>query len=681
MRLQLGTTVVVAIALALGAAGPAGASGSGRVALQPPSPVATPANEAGPASSTAPIEFSVGLQLRDPAGAVELQRAASDPAGPSYRHYLSTEQWEQRFSPSQSSVDAVVSWLRGQGIAVDRVTPDRMTVAAHAAPAQIEHAFETTLRQYRHRGKLIRLASRPLKAPAAIAALISGVSGVDQQLSRPASATKEFPPAPGFRNAPPCSSYYGQQSDTTDPAYGGGYPSPLPYADCGYVPAQLQAAYGLGSTLASGVNGKGVTVAIVDAFASPTLFNDAHEYSVRNQPDAVLSSSQFSELVSGVYSEQKRCEASEWFGEQSLDVEAVHAMAPGAHILYLGAKSCEVALNEAVQKVVDGHLADVITNSWGTNGGDLIEPPNARRAFDNVLLMAAGTGIGVQFSSGDEGDEFVNFGAAVADYPPSSPYATAVGGSSLKVGAGNARLGELGWSTSKSTLCTSTLEVLGTPGCTSGTLGSYLPAAPGAFLYGSGGGTSYDYAEPWYQLSVVPAALAQRNSAVTGIANRVEPDISMDGDPTTGMLVGETQVFPDGTHYDQHRIGGTSLSSPLLAGVIADADQAAGGSLGFINPLIYKLAASSSAASAFNDIVPAAKQANVRVDYIDEVDANAGTRTSVRTLDYEGREEFCGKPKKLCSEAEGALHVATGFDSMTGIGSPGPGFLAALAGH
>ena len=92
----------------------------------------------------------------------------------------------------------------------------------------------------------------------------------------------------------------------------------------------------------------------------------------------------------------------------------------------------------------------------------------------------------------------------------------------------------------------------------------------------------------------MPPALAERNSKITGIRNRVEPDISMDADPTTGMLVGETQTFPDGTYYDQYRIGGTSLSSPLFAGVMALADQAAGGPLGFVNPLLYKLARDDS---------------------------------------------------------------------------------------
>ena len=227
-------------------------------------------------------------------------------------------------------------------------------------------------------------------------------------------------------------------------------------------------------------------------------------------------------------------------------------------------------------------------------------------------------------------------------------------------------------------LCTPVLEEDEFPGCLTSAIDSWLPGPPGEFLYGGGGGTSYEYAEPSYQEGVVPQVLAERNSAITGILNRVEPDISMDADPTTGMLVGETQEFPNGTYYDQYRIGGTSLSSPLFAGVMADADQAAGGALGFANPLLYKLAASPQAASAFNDIVPAGKQALVRVDYLNDVDRKEGTKTTVRVLDYEGREEFCSGTGN-CTKQKVALSVTPGFDSMTGIGSPGNGLIAALA--
>ncbi|HUA75270.1 MAG TPA: S53 family peptidase [Solirubrobacteraceae bacterium] len=670
--------------------------------------------EATPAPT--PVEFTVGLEPSDPASAAALARAVSDPSSASYRHFLTAAQWEKRFSPSKASVEAVSAWLGSQGIAVGAVSPDRMTIQASATAATIERAFGTGLAQYRLRGRTLRASTGALSVPATIAPLISGVSGVNQRLNKPAAlngsglgeaeasgaaetgeaeaapqsapkisarakkkAGKEIPQPPGFRNAPPCSSYYGQASDTTDPPYGGGFPSPLPYAPCGYTPPQLQSAYGLSSQIAGGIDGRGVTVAIVDAYASPTLLADAQQYSARNQPGQPLESSQYSQLLPKKFTNLTECEASEWFGEQTLDVEAVHATAPGAHILYVGAKNCEAAMFEAVQQVVDGHLADIITNSWGDDGGDVIDSAGTRKAFDNVLLMAGGTGIGVQFSSGDEGDEFANLGATVADYPSSSPYQTAVGGTSLQVGQAGNRLGELGWSTSLSDLCTTLLLEEELPGCTKGKLGSWVPKAPGEYDYGSGGGTSYFYPEPYYQQGVVPAALANRNKKATKESNRVEPDVSMDADPTTGMLVGETQAFPDGVYYDQYRIGGTSLSSPLFAGVMADADQAAGTPLGFVNPLLYRLAAAPGAyAGTFYDVVPAGLQADVRNDYLDGTDANEGVLTSVRVLDFEGREQFCKRPKK-CSSQKVALNVASGFDSMTGIGAPGDGLIAALA--
>ncbi|MHB8241644.1 MAG: S53 family peptidase [Solirubrobacteraceae bacterium] len=703
MRHNLRLTAIASLLLGMGSVGvsittAAASTASSPAVLQSSSPVATPANQVAATPASTSIDFNVSLQLSNPAGAVALERAVSDPSSSSYRHYLTAAQWESRFSPSKSSVEAVTSWLKSEGIAVEAVTPDRMTVQATASAATVAHAFHTSLGEYRHLGKVVRLSAGALKVPGELASLITGVTGIDQSVAKPAAltgaqsaksatstatpnvaesnASKPIPQPPGFRNAPPCSSYYGKKSDTTDPAYGDGFPDPLPYAVCGYVPAQYQGAYGLTKQIAGGINGKGVTVAIVDAYVSPTLLSDAEVYSQKNQPKEVLQSGQFSELLAKSFNQVELCEASEWYGEQTLDVEAVHATAPGANILYVGAKNCVNGLYNSVQEVVDGHLADIITNSWGDTGGDLLDSRSSRRGFDNILLMAAGTGIGVQFSAGDNGDEFTTLGMTVADYPSSSPYQTSVGGTSLQVGKANTRVGELGWSTSRSVLCTTTLEFYEYPGCTSSTLNTWLPPAPGEYDYGGGGGTSYQYAEPWYQEGVVPAPLAERNSAVTGTLNRVEPDISMDGDPTTGMLVGETQEFPNGTYYDQYRIGGTSLSSPLFAGVMADADQAAGGALGFVNPLLYQLDASSS--GAFYDIVPGGKQALVRNDYINGINAKEGLLTSVRVLDFEGEEVYCSGTGN-CTVQNVALNTAPGFDSMTGIGTPAPGLVAALA--
>jgi hypothetical protein len=159
---------------------------------------------------------------------------------------------------------------------------------------------------------------------------------------------------------------------------------------------------------------------------------------------------------------------------------------------------------------------------------------------------------------------------------------------------------------------------------------------------------------------------------------RVEPDISMDADPATGMLVGETQTFPNGVFYDQYRIGGTSLASPLMAGVIARADGAAGHSLGFLNPSLYALYGQSG--SLF-DVLPAGKQDQSRADFANSLDDTNGFLYSTRILDYEGPEQFCSTDSH-CETRPFSLHTAPGYDNMTGLGSPGEQFLSDLtAGH
>src|SRR6185312_16516187 len=99
----------------------------------------------------------------------------------------------------------------------------------------------------------------------------------------PESEEEEIAQPLGFRVGTPCSAYYGQQLAATLPNFGGGFPDPLPYAVCGYKPAQLQGAYNLTGAIAKGVTGSGVTVAVVDAYVSPTLYSDSVEYARRNQ--------------------------------------------------------------------------------------------------------------------------------------------------------------------------------------------------------------------------------------------------------------------------------------------------------------------------------------------------------------------------------------------------------------
>src|ERR1700753_1550016 len=119
--------------------------------------------------------------------------------------------------------------------------------------------------------------------------------------------------------------------------------------------------------------------------------------------------------------------------------------------------------------------------------------------------MAARTGVGVQFSSGDEGDNFIVSGEAKPSFPGTSPWATAIGGTRLQIGAQDNRLGETGWSTGISVLCTAELAALG--GCEESEVNQWLPPAPGEYDYGGGGGAHDQYPAAWGQQTRVPAGL------------------------------------------------------------------------------------------------------------------------------------------------------------------------------
>jgi subtilase family serine protease len=639
------------------------------------------AHPQGKIAPTSAVSFELSLSLRNAAAAQAFVRQVSQPRSALYRHYLSDAQWESRFGPTKADVATAESWLRKQGFVVGSVPKDRLFVSARGTALQVERAFGVSLGSYKVNGHVVRLANGTLSIPASLSGIVAGVVGVNQYLATPdlaveskspaAKPAQEPAPPAGFRNPQPCSAYFGQKTDTADSgSLYGPYTAPLPYDICGYKPAQLRGAYGLSSEVAKGINGTGVGLAIVDAYDSPTLLSDAQEYFQKNDPEHALAAGQFFNSEPATVDDQAECGGSGWYDEQALDVEASHSMAPGADILFVGAQDCQDTSLLAALQIAVTSGASVVSDSWGDTLGDLFTDAATKTAFDDTFMLADATGVSVLFSSGDDGDNFADFGLAVPDYPPTSPFVTAVGGTSLEVNAKNARAAEFGWSTGKETLCTSS-----TTSCSSST-----PIGALAFQAGGGGGTSYNYVQPYYQAAVVPSALALRNQALFGPTPlRVVPDISMDADASTGMLIGLTQTFPDGTFYDQFKEGGTSLASPLLAGVVADADQAAGVSLGFLNPTLYK--AYSEFPGAFNDIVspPSPDSAAViRVDYGNTVNNADGYVVSLRVLDYEGPETYCDGTGN-CATRNVTLTTTPGFDSLTGLGSVGSEFISALS--
>jgi subtilase family serine protease len=587
------------------------------------------------ATPDAATRQSVTVYLAPKGGLAALQAAVtamSTPGSSSYRHFLTPAQYYAAYSPTAATVSSVTSWLANAGLSVTSTDPHNDFVTATGSRSALQQAFGVSLHGYRHDGQSVVAPSGPTYVPTNLASTVLAVGGLDTTTFTSATQTAGDGPAatndalpPAFVNARPCSLYYGQVAAKYQADYQTKLPKldgkTLPYAVCGYTGPQFRAAYEGGATQ----TGTGVTVGIIDAYASPTIAQDAETYA-DNNGDGSYASGQLKQTTASTFTHKKLCGPTGWYGEETLDVEAVHAMAPSADIHYYGAASCENNdLLASARQAVRQNTVDLISNSYG----DLEQNASADYvvASEKVFLQGAAQGIGFLFSSGDNGDELAASGIKQADYQTSDPFVTSVGGTATAIGASGQIEFQTGWGTDKYSLSANgkKWESVG-------------------YLYGSGGGFSSLFDRPDYQDGVV-------SNGARGV-----PDVAMDADPTTGMLVGEKQLFPDGTKkYSEYRIGGTSLASPLFAGMTALRVEASGSRLGWLNPSIY-----SAPAGTFTDVKgQPADAGNVRVDYANSVDDTEGLVYSIRTFNQDS-----------------SLKVTKGWDDVTGIGVPSPSWIS-----
>ena len=627
---------------------------------------AAPSADRGELAEAAPVTVRVYLAGRNRSGLEALAGAVSDPRSLSYGHYLTPRQVEQRFAPTSKQVRAVHDWLTSAGFRVLATTPHYLSVQGDAKA--VRQAFGTRLHSYRKDGRTYRAPAVAATVPAAVASAVLAVTGLDDapHMARPASAgvgaaapgraltspgtdhsRRDLlpPPEAAFANSGPFSDYFGANPATGTPA---AYGKVQPYALRGYTGRQLRHAYGVDGTR---LTGTGVTVAIVDAYDSPTIGADAAAYAAAHGDPAYrpgqltrTGPENWTDTQDPSTAFPNGCGASGWYGEQSLDVEAVHGVAPGADILYSAAASCQDPdLSDALDRIVDGRLADIVSNSWGEpeSGSDPASDP----VYDDIFMRGAVEGIGFYAATGDDGDYKTKTGVREAGMPASLPWVTAVGGTSLATAKNGDYRFETGWGTNTAHLAKD---------------GHSWLKLPGTFTGGSGGGTSGRVDEPRYQYNAVPSVLARAK----GRARRVVPDIAAVADSATGFLVGQTQTWPDHTvHYGEYRIGGTSLATPVIAAIQALAQQAQGGlPLGFANPALY----ARYGTPAFHDVTDTPLGAGttlamVRKDFHNSANAADGIDTTLRTMGHDS-----------------SLHAVTGFDDVTGLGTPTEQYLTSF---
>jgi subtilase family serine protease len=350
-----------------------------------------------------------------------------------------------------------------------------------------------------------------------------------------------------------------------------------------YTPQQLQAAYGVKPLLDRGIDGRGETVVLPELAESqlnPPTVTDLRQDMAAFDGQFRLPAARMT-VVSTLAGA-----GSPWlaFGEEVLDVEVVHALAPDASlvILLLPSTSLDNTPKSVAAAVAELRLGPALggvmsISAAGQIGGEHCVSRGQASRLNAAIQTAVSRGMTVVAASGDVGAAAYSCDlyAALTGTPPvnpakgvlllaSDPYVLSAGGTALTASQAGTWTSETAWG-----------------------LASGNPGNAGGSFQASGGGFSELFARPSYQ------------AGVSGIgATRGVPDVSADASDRTGVAV----VFSSAAGDVVQSHGGTSASAPIWAALIALADQYAGRHLGFVNPAIYRIARGPRYLQAFHDI-------------------------------------------------------------------------------
>jgi subtilase family serine protease len=400
-----------------------------------------------------------------------------------------------------------------------------------------------------------------------------------------------------------------------------------------YEPAQIRLAYDLPALYATGVNGKGITIVIVDSFGSPTIKNDLGVFDKTFGLPAPPGFSIIHPAGQIPAYNPGNSDMVGWAGETTLDVEYAHVIAPGASIVLVETPVSETEgthgfpqIVTAEQYVLNHHIGDVISQSFSATE-ETFPSAAAVNGLRSAYTLAYKDKVTVLAASGDSGaadvkqNQVTYYPSRVTSWPDSDPLVTAVGGTQLHFSAKGSPTAPTVWNDTFNKAAN-----------------EFADGNAGPNPLASGGGLSIFFGRPAYQNGV--RSIVSNHRGVPDIAMSAACNGSVD---TYGTFGGQAAGWTPTC--------GTSEATPLFAGIVALADQMAGHSLGLINPALYTLAAEGAAG-----IVPVTSGSNT-VSFL-----QAGSEHTVR-----------------------GFIARKGYDLATGVGTVNAAFfvpeLAVVAGH
>ena len=688
----IGTSVAAALAASMAAAAAGGATSPGYTIPGNVPGFVKQAKDLGPVDPAQQIPVTVWLKLRNEQQLTELLSSQRQKGNAGYHRWITQDSFNSQFSPTAQDVKAVQAFLTAHKLSVLAVAENNFYVKVSGTVADVQKTFHVQIDSYSFHGATYRSNRANPSINDASGAHVAAISGLDDYGFEPANvhATEAAGgdgriPVAKFSRTPPdglffegqCFNQFGTESHAftdgagTTATYGPANRFGAPITNtalgalppCGYAPQEMWTAYDMGAAFENGDDGTGETIVITDAYGSDQIQEEAATFSsfwglppidltVLRAPGAFHNTSPA--LGGG---------SPGWHDEIALDVEWSHAMAPGARIVLVVGPNNASDLDEAINYAVVHHLGNTISNSWGSVEG-LGNPARFQR-IDRILMSAAAQGIDVNFSSGDFADFEARLGFKSVSFPCSSAFATCVGGTSLFLNADRTINFQTGWGNNETRI-----------GDISPTFGEVLDDNPPVdppinfgLVFGGGGGSSLTFPKPSWQTGV-PGTMRQ------------VPDISLDGDPFTGVEIVSTDLSTGDLVVGV--IGGTSLSVPMFSAIMADA-ATKNGNVGFgqVAPLLYGLGSGiidvpgTFAASANNVTGSITDPAGTTNYSADDLAAPLDGVTNYVSAFYQS--PFTSRYFVLTFGTDASLTTQTGWDNVTGLGTPdGVHFIDAL---
>ncbi|MHA3701157.1 S53 family peptidase [Jatrophihabitans sp. YIM 134969] len=448
----------------------------------------------GAADPATPLRITVGLTPHNRAGLDALIAQQSTPSSPAFEHFLTPTQFASAFGATAAQAQTVATYLSSAGMSGVTVSANRLQVTASATVAQASSAFHTAIARFSQAGSEVLANTSTAQVPASLAGTVSAVLGLTTLGAHPTAA----PTLP----------------KTT-----------------GYFPKEYTTVYNASATKA----GDGVSLAVIAEGDLTSTVKDLRTaetaQKLRQVPVTIVKTGPSSTDTAG---------ADEW----DLDSQTSTGVAPNVKRLYF--YDATSLTDSDLARAINGFVSQDVASSGSASLGecDLLPYLDGSMLVDDIALAeAAVQGQTFFASSGDTGSACAvaptngvpGAGLPDTEYPASSPYTTAVGGTTLLTDASDNYTDEIAWNA------------------------------------GGGGASPVETGGAW-QTGVVPTAAA----GLRGV-----PDVAFDADPTTGA-----QIYVGGT---PETIGGTSLSSPLAMGLWTRLQASHGNKLGFAPPKLYAL--------------------------------------------------------------------------------------------